>query len=219
MISSTSYNSNGILFYFIPSFRFNAGCSLPVRIAYRSFNPTSSKAVLVPTSEHGRINTTNNFTSGALKGYHVVVAMFGNGESSSSSNTDNFPQPLYQDCVNASYDLFTKHLNIYELEAIVGYGMGGQQAYYWTRTYPGFVNNAVIICGSVRICPFNYMLLDGITAALVNSARYAKENSEQQDTEPGTCLHGYGRMTCAWSTNPAWFKEEFFLEFYWGSTP
>lgn len=211
MKSFAPYDPTGIHYYSIPSFTFDAGPSLPVRVAYRSFNPTRSKAVCVPTSEHSHINTTNNFTSGALKDYHVVVvAMLGNGESSSPSNTADFPQPLYQDCINASHELFTKHLNIHELEAVVGFGMGGQQAYYWTCMRPDFVKNAVIICGSARTSPFNYMLLDGTAAALMCSTGYTMEKSRQQGTELKAGRHGYGKVTCAWSTSSAWFKEELF---------
>lgn len=211
MISSAPYDPTGISYYSIPSLHFDAGPNLPVRVAYRSFNPTFSKAVCVPTSEHGHINTTLNFTAGALKDYHVVVvAMLGNGESSSSSNTANFPQPLYQDCINAYYELFTKHLNIHELEAVVGFGMGGQQAYYWMSMRPGFLKNAVVICGSARTSPYNYMLLDGIVTALTSSAGYAIEKSRLQGTEPEGGLHAYGRVTCAWLTSRAWFNDEVF---------
>jgi homoserine acetyltransferase len=211
MISRAPYDPTGISYYSIPSFHFDAGPNLPVRVAYRSFNPTSSKAVCVPTSEHGHINTTLNFTAGALKDYHVVVvAMLGNGESSSPSNTANFPQPLYQDCINAYHQLFTKHLNIHELDAVVGFGMGGQQAYYWTCMRPGFVKNAVVICGSARTSPFNYILLDGIATAMTSSAGYTKEKSRRPGTEPEVGLHAYGKVTCAWLTSRAWFNDEVF---------
>lgn len=165
----------------------------------------------MPTSKHGHINTTNNFTSGTLKDYQVIiVAMLGNGESSSLSNTANFLQLFYQDCITASYQLFTKHLNIQELEAVVGFGIGAQQAYYWMCMHPGFIKNAIIICGSARTSPFNYMLLDGTAAALLSSIGYSAENSRLPGTEPKAGLHGYGKVICAWSTSSTWFKEEVF---------
>jgi homoserine O-acetyltransferase len=211
MDPSVNYNASGIQYYSILSFLFRAGFSLPVRVAYRIFNPSLSRVICVPTSEHSHINSTNNFTSGALKDYSVVVvAMLGNGESSSPSNTVNFPQPLHQDCVNVSHQLFTKHLNIHELEAVVGFGMGGQQAYYWTWMLPGFVKKAVIICGSARTSPFNHMLLDATATALISSLGYSIEKSRRQGTESRRGQHSYGKVTCAWSTSSAWFKEELF---------
>ena len=64
-----------------------------IKVAYRSINPYSTKGtILIPTCYQGRINKTLNFTSGALKDYNViVVAMLGNGESSSPSNNADFP--------------------------------------------------------------------------------------------------------------------------------
>jgi hypothetical protein len=88
-----SYDTTGIEYFSIPNFKFTSGEAKGVKVAYRSFNPTSPKTVLIPTCYCGRINATLNFTSGALKDYHVVVvAMLGNGESSSPSNDDDFPK-------------------------------------------------------------------------------------------------------------------------------
>lgn len=78
----------------IPDFTFASGAKQSVKIAYHSINPTSTKGtVLIPTCFGGRINTTLTFTTGALREYHVVVvAMLGNGESSSPSNDETFPR-------------------------------------------------------------------------------------------------------------------------------
>lgn len=78
----------------IPDFTFASGAKQSVKIAYQSINPTSTNGtVLIPTCFGGRINTTLTFTTGALREYHVVVvAMLGNGESSSPSNDETFPR-------------------------------------------------------------------------------------------------------------------------------
>jgi homoserine acetyltransferase len=211
MLSYAPYDPSGISYYSIPSLTFHDGSKLSVRVAYRSFNANSSKVVCVPTSEHGHINTTLNFASGALKDYHVVVvAMLGNGESSSSSNTADFPQPQYQDCINAYNELFTKHLGVHELEAVVGFGMGGQQAYYWMCIRPGFVKNAVVVCSSARTSAYNHMLLDATEAALLCSVGYEMGKSKQQDTVSQKGMHAYGKVTCAPSLSAAWFRDEVF---------
>lgn len=88
-----SYDPTGIEYFSIPSFKFAGGTTKDIKVGYRSFNPTSPKKVLIPTCYGGRINSTLNFTSGALKDYNViVVAMLGNGESSSPSNDNDFPK-------------------------------------------------------------------------------------------------------------------------------
>lgn len=136
--------------------------------------------------------------------------MLGNGESSSPSNTLNFPQPLYQDCVNATHELLTKHLNLNELESVVGFGMGGQQAYYWMCMFPSFVKSAVVICGSAKINSFNSMLLGGTIAALSSSTAYSVEKPGEEGIGAATGLHAYGKVTCSWSMSSTWFKKELY---------
>jgi homoserine O-acetyltransferase len=88
-----SYDTTGIQYFSIPNFKFAGGTTKDIKVAYRSFNPASAKGTaLIPTCYGGLINETLNFTSGALKYYNVVVvAMLGNGESSSPSNDEEFP--------------------------------------------------------------------------------------------------------------------------------
>ncbi len=73
MPPTTLYDTTGIEYYSIPSFKFVDGTTKDVKIAYRSFNPTAEKTALVPTCYAGKINFTLNFADGALKDYHVIV--------------------------------------------------------------------------------------------------------------------------------------------------
>ena len=137
MAYAADYDSTGVEYYSIPSFKFSNDTTLhDLKIAYRQINPSSkSGTVLIPTCYGGLINTTLTFTSAPndfLSKYHVIiVAMMGNGESASPSNKQFFPEPgelRYQDQINAQYQLLTQHLGIKELEAVQGFSMGGQQA-------------------------------------------------------------------------------------------
>ncbi|CAD6570153.1 MAG: hypothetical protein ASARMPRED_003509 [Alectoria sarmentosa] len=208
---SSTYDSTGVQHYEIPSFTFVSGATLPIKVAYRSYNPSASKAVCLPTCYGGEINTTLTFTeeNGALSSHHVVVvAMLGNGESSSPSNTPDFPKTLdYRDCIHAQYQLLTKHLGIGELDAVIGFSMGGQQAYYWACMYPSFVNNAVVICGSARTSGHNYAFLEGPKTALLNSTDYADGEYKVKGITPLRGLRAFGRAYCAWLTSGAWFRE------------
>ena len=208
MPSSVEYDGTGITHYTIPNFRFHAGSTLSIRVAYRSFNPSCAKVVCIPTCYGGRINTTLNFTSGALQDYHVVViAMLGNGESSSPSNTPDFPQVDYRDCVRAQYEVLTKELGVKELEAVIGFSMGAQQAYYWACMYPDFIKNAVVICGSAKTSPHNYAFLEGPKGALMNSIDYADGEYKVKGVKPLRGLRAFGRAYSAWLTSAAWFRE------------
>ena len=211
MSSPETKDSSGIEYYNISSFKFHAGKSLPIRVAYHSFNPSSKKAVCIPTCYGGRINTTLNFTTGALKDYHVIViAMLGNGESSSPSNTENIPQIYYQDCINSQHELLTRGLGIKELEAVIGFSMGGQQAYYWACMYPSFLKTSVVICGSARTSPHNYAFLEGPKAVLLNSVDYHDGQYKAKGVKPTRGLRGFARAYCAWALSAAWFRERTF---------
>ena len=208
---SSTYDSTGVQYYEIPSFNFVSGATIPIKIAYRSYNSSSPKAACIPTCYGGRINTTLTFTknNGALSSHHVIVtAMLGNGESSSPSNTPNFPKTLdYRDCIHAQHELLTKHLGISQLDAVVGFSMGGQQAYYWACMYPSFVKSAVVICGSARTSGHNYAFIEGPKAALLNSTDYADGAYRANGIKPLRGLRAFGRAYCAWLTSGAWFRE------------
>ncbi|MCJ1449954.1 hypothetical protein MMC28_000282 [Mycoblastus sanguinarius] len=208
-------DSTGITHYEIPSFKFTTGQTLSIRLAYRSYNPKSPKIALVPTHYGGRINGAVAFkdTGDALSSHHIiVVATLGNGESSSPSNTPDFPKTLdYRDCVNAEYELL-KHLGINELDAVVGYSMGAQQAYYWACMYPQFVKNIVVISASAKTSGHNYAFLEGPKVALTASAEYADGEYKAKDLKPSRGLRAFGRAYAAWLTSGAWFRERLWEE-------
>lgn len=220
------YDGTGVEYHTIPSFTFKSGTTLhDLRVAYRSFN-TESKAgtVLIPTCFSGKINGTVTFRSSALAQYHiVVVAMLSNGESSSPSNKAFFPEAgdlRYEDQINAQYDLLTKGLGVKQLEAVIGFSMGGQQAYHWAVMYPDYVKRIVSICSSARTSPHNYTFLEGPIAAMTNSIDYiawkqvkaavAKgENvgANLKEVRPKKGLAAWARAYAAWLTSAAWFRD------------
>ncbi|EXJ94737.1 hypothetical protein A1O1_03134 [Capronia coronata CBS 617.96] len=227
-----TYDPTGIEFYEIPDFTFSNGTTLhDVRVAYRSYNASSDAGVvLIPTCYGGFINTTLTFTKGpnnALAKYHVVVvAMLGNGESSSPSNKAFFPDPgelRYPDVVRAQHQLLTKHLGITSLEAVIGFSMGGQQAYHWAVMYPEFTKRIVAICSSARTSLHNYAFLEGPVTALTSSIDYVawramKEKKARgepvganlQDVVPKRGLRAFARAYAAWLTSARWFRDREF---------
>ncbi|KAJ5765240.1 hypothetical protein N7520_004799 [Penicillium odoratum] len=214
MVSTNS--SDSIQLYGLKNFTFQTGVTLPsIRVAYREFNPTGQKTALIPTCFRGTINETLNFSSGVLQSYRViVVALLGNGESSSPSNTANFPETIdYRDCVRAQHRLVTEHLQISSLDVMLGFSMGGQCTYYWTAMYPQIVRNAVIICSSARTSLHNYQFLEGPKAALLHSVDYNDEDLRSKNIAPIWGLRAFGRAYSAWLTSAEWFDERLFQKF------
>lgn len=195
-------------YYDIPDFKFQDGSpAASVRVAYLDINPAAAKVALIVTCFRGRLQSTLNFSDASLKNHRViVVALFGNGESSSPSNMPAEDAPGmfdYRDCVRAQHQLVTSHLSIKELDVVLGFSMGGQCTYYWTLMYPDMVKNAVIICSSARTSRHNYQFLEGPKAALENSHDYQKGKAGSQ------CgLKAFGKTYSAWLTSAEWFEEE-----------
>ena len=134
--------------------------------------------------------------------------MLGNGESSSPSNTPNFPQTDYRDCIRSQYQLLTEELGIKGLEAVIGFSMGAQQAYYWAYMYPDFMRCVVPICGSAKTSYHNWAFLEGPKAALINSVDYADGTYNAKGINPIRGLGAFGRAYCAWAMSAAWFREK-----------
>ncbi|XXH02560.1 hypothetical protein Hte_008937 [Hypoxylon texense] len=199
-----------IHYFDLSNFTFQDGTTLPsARLAYLDLNHEASKVAVIPTCFRGRLHSTLNFSSGVFKGYRViVVALFGNGESSSPSNTVGFPRLLdYRDCVRAQR-LLVDHLGIGSIDVMVGFSMGGQTVYHWLLTYPGFVKNGVIVCSSARTSRHNYQFLEGPRAALESSSDYSGFGGHLEGPKPIRGLRAFGKAYSAWLTSAEWFEEE-----------
>ncbi|KAJ3540142.1 hypothetical protein NM208_g5195 [Fusarium decemcellulare] len=201
-------SENNIQHYTINDFTFHDGTGpTAVQLAYLDINSGAEKTALILTCFRGRLLSTLAFANGALQDHRIiVVALFGNGESSSPSNMTKFPQsPDYRDCVRAQHQLLTSHLNVEAIDVVMGFSMGGQCSYYWTLIHPEMVRNAVIICSSARTSRHNYQFLEGPKAALEYSADYRER--DRNGSAPGG-LRAFGKAYSAWLTSPEWFEQE-----------
>lgn len=213
----SSLTNNEIEFFDIPNFKFRNGTTLShVRLAYKQFNQSATKIALLPTCFRGRIHSTPNFSQGALRDYRViVVALLGNGESSSPSNTLGFPPTItYQDCIHAQHYLLTQGLGIKSVDVMVGFSMGGQCTYHWMALHPQMIKNAVVICSSSRTSRHNYQFLEGPKAALENSVDYvaASERKEVGRLETPRGVRAFGKAYSAWLTSASWFENQLYQE-------
>lgn len=139
---SSQASSEPLQTYDISDFKFHNGSSLPkLKLAYKILNPHNSKIAVVHTCFKGRLNTTLTHANAALKNHKIIlIALLGNGESSSPSNTPNFPSQIeYMDCINAQYSLLAQELGIKEVDVMLGFSMGGQITYHWLASHPGFI--------------------------------------------------------------------------------
>jgi len=199
-----------------------AGGVLPNAVtAYRTYGDPAHPCIVFPTCYGAKMRLgSQDYLVGEdkvlnTKKYFVVTfALFSNGESSSPSNTPAphngpyFPAVSYEDNIRAQYAVLTKKLDVKKVFCVVGFSMGGQQAYHWPVVYPDFVERFVAICGSARTSPHNQCFLEGPKAALRASKDF--DNGHYTST-PQHGIRAFGRVYSAWAYGQTWFREHNYL--------
>jgi homoserine O-acetyltransferase len=153
-------------------------------IAYRTIgklNADKSNVILWTTWLGGKSeDICNGIASMAMDTtgfYIIVVDAFGDGVSSSPSNSPGFPEITIRDMVNSQHTLLTKNLDIHHVKAVMGISMGGMQTLEWIVAYPGFSDLAVSIIGTPKQSSYD-LLLWKTEAALLTTAEKNKTSKE-----------------------------------------
>ena len=206
--------------FVIPNFRTELGTTLPeARIVYATFgtlNADKSNAVLLPShymaNFHGYdwlIGPGKALDPGQL--FLVATELFGNGRSSSPSNTPEpfhgprFPVVTIRDNVNAVHRLLTEELKITHLRAVIGFSMGAQQAFQWGVSYPDFADRLVATAGTAKTYGHGYVRLEGQIAALTADAAF---QGGDYKTPPTKGLDAFGMVWAAWLYGQEWWRQE-----------
>jgi homoserine O-acetyltransferase len=196
------------------------GLTLPnAQLAYKTYgqlNAARDNAVVMPTFYRGHhTDTEAMMTAGRAldpeKYFIIVPNMFGNGLSSSPSNTPPpfdraaFPGVTLYDNITCQQRLVTEHLGIERIRLVVGFSMGAQQAYHWGALYSGMVGGIAPICGSARTSPHNYLFLEGVKSALTASADFAEG---WYTNPPVKGLRAFSRVYAGWVYSQDFFREQ-----------
>src|SRR5262249_41575455 len=156
------------------------------RLAYATYgtlNSAGDNVVLLPTFYTGtHLRNEPLFGKGRAidPARHFVVAinLFGNGYSSSPSNSSppqhgpRFPHVTLFDNIACQHRLLTEHLGIRRVALILGWSLAAMQAYQWAAQYPDVVEAILPYCGAARCSTLNYAFLDGPKAALQADAAW-----------------------------------------------
>ena len=189
------------------------------RLAYKTYgtlNADRSNAILYPTWYSGR-HWENEWLIGEGMGldpskYFIIVPnMFGNGLSSSPSNTPEpfdgprFPNITVFDNVFAQHRLVTEHLGIEHLRLVLGWSMGAGQTYQWGVSYPQMMDALLPFCGSPRTAPHNIVFLESVRAAITADAAW---HQGWYTGQPGTGLRAAARVYAGWGFSQAFYWQE-----------
>jgi len=175
-----------------------------------TLSPARDNVILYPTS-YGA--TTEELTwligtDGILdssRWFVIQVDMFGNGVSSSPTNTPAYP-PLVTayDNVSAQRRLLQEQFGIERLRAVYGWSMGAQQAYHWATQYPDAVDAAIIVCGSARTAVHNQVFLRAQMAVLESAAEYLGDG--QFSARPVGAIRAFARNYAAWALSQDFYR-------------
>jgi homoserine O-acetyltransferase len=206
--------------FVIRNFHSESGVTLPeAHIVYGTYghlNAAGDNAVLLPShymaNHHGYewlIGADRALDPSKL--FLVATELFGNGHSSSPSNTPEpfhgprFPVMTIRDNVDAVHRLLTEELKITHLRAIVGFSMGAQQAFQWAVSYPTFADRIVATSGTAKTYPHGFVRLEGQIAAL--TADVAFQGGDYK-APPAKGLEAFGTVWAAWLYSQEWWRRE-----------
>ena len=206
--------------FVIANFRTESGVTLPrARVVYGTYgrlNAARDNAVLLPShymaNHHGyewligpwlALDTTKLFL--------VATELFGNGASSSPSNTPEpfhgprFPVTTIRDNVAAVHRLLVEDLGVSHLRAVIGFSMGAQQAFQWAVSYPTFADRIVATAGTAKTYGHGIMRLEGQIAALTADPTF---RGGDYTAPPRAGLEAFGMVWAAWLYSQEWWRRE-----------
>jgi homoserine O-acetyltransferase len=154
-------------------FRFHTGEVMPeLRLHYRTVGEPSGEPILIL---HGTIQSGASLLSPAFAGelfgpgqpldankYFIILPdSMGHGKSAKPSDglRAKFPRYNYDDMVLAQYRLVTEGLGLRHLRMVLGYSMGGMNAWMWGVRYPDFMDTLVPMASQpVEVSSRNWMM-------------------------------------------------------------
>jgi homoserine O-acetyltransferase/O-succinyltransferase len=204
----------------LPRFTFESGATVPnLKLVYGTYgrlNARRDNAILLPShymaDHHGyewligpglALDTSQYFL--------VATELFGNGHSSSPSNTPapfhgpQFPVATIRDNVEAVHRLLVDHLGINRLQAIIGFSMGAEQAFQWAVSYPEFSSRIVATAGTAKAWPHGVARLESQIAAIQLDPAFKEGN---YTTPPKGGVELFALIWAPWLFSQEWWKQE-----------
>ena len=206
--------------FVIENFRTESGVVLPrARVVYGTYghlNAARDNAILLPShymADHhgyewligpGRALDTS-------KVFLVATEMFGNGHSSSPSNTPEpfhgprFPVTTIRDNVEAVRRLLADDLKVTHVRAVIGFSMGAEQAFQWAVSYPAFADRIVATSGTAKTYGHGVIRLEGQIAAIMADPTF---NAGDYTAPPKKGLEAFGMVWAGWLYSQEWWHRE-----------
>ena len=208
--------------YSLGDFSLQSGVVLPdAKLVYKTYgklNSAANNVVVLPTFYTGSHMRNEGFFGPGraidpARHFIVSINMFGNGLSSSPSNTPapfqaaNFPNITLFDNVRAQHLLLTEVLDISKIALVAGWSMAGCQSYQWAAQYPDMVDSILPFCASAKTAEHNIVFLSGVKAALQADTEY-KDGFYQSPPIKG--LKAFGRIYAGWAFSQTFYRKKMY---------
>jgi homoserine O-acetyltransferase len=206
--------------FVIRDFKTEGGPVLPeARIVYGTYgtlNAAHDNAVLLPSHYMADLHGYEWLIGKGKaldpdKLFLVTSELFGNGRSSSPSNTPEplhgprFPVTSIRDNVAAVHRLLTDELHIGHLRAVIGFSMGAQQAFQWAVSHPDFMDVIVATSGTAKTYGHGIVRLEGQIAALTADSNF--KNGDYTEP-PRAGLEAFALVWTGWLFSQEWWRRE-----------
>jgi homoserine O-acetyltransferase len=139
------------------------------------------------------------------KWFIVIPDMFGNGLSSSPSDTEDYPTLVTVfDNVQTQRRALHALFGIDRIACVYGWSMGALQAYHWAALFPDAVERIVVNCGVARTAVHNQVFLRCLMATLeaapqhIGNGRFA--------AEPRAAKRAFGRIYAGWALSQDFYR-------------
>ena len=210
--------------FILKNFKTESGVILPeAHLTYGTYgklNADASNTILLPShymaNLHGYewLMKTTRYPNGALDPdqlFLITSELFGNGRSSSPSNTPEpfhgprFPVMTIRDNVNAVHQMLVEQLHIQHLKAVIGFSMGAQQAFQWAVSFPTFVDRIVATSGTAKTYGHGIVRNEGQIAAITADATF---NHGDYTAQPTKGIETFSIMWTGWLYSQQWWRDE-----------
>ena len=206
--------------FVIRNFKTESGVVLPeARIVYGTYgqlNAAGDNAVLLPShymaDMHGYgwlIGPDKALDPKKL--FLITSELFGNGRSSSPSNTaepfhgPRFPVMTMRDNVEAVHRMLAEQLHVRHLKAVIGFSMGAQQAFQWAVSHPDFMDRIVATSGTAKTYGHGIVRLESQITALTLDPAF---NGGDYTSPPTKGIQAFSMVWTAWLFSQEWWRQE-----------
>jgi homoserine O-acetyltransferase len=145
------------------------------------------------------------------KYFIIIPNIFGNGLSTSASNTpvpfngSRFPNITAYDNVVQQHRLVTEKFGISKVKLVTGWSMGALQTFHWGAIFPDMVERILPFQGSAKCSRHNFVFLEGVKAALQADAAYMDGFYKEQ---PAKGLRAAARVYAGWGLSQTFYRVE-----------